>query len=278
MSRAGTIARQARRVARLVCLLAHLFLGTLAAFTLLALWQARRDIRRAQALVRWWHRRLLRILNVRVVAEGAVHDSPVLMVANHVSWLDIPCIASVADTLFVAKEDVARWPLIGALARRAGTIFLARGRTDASAHAAERMAWALLEGRRLLLFPEATTTDGREVRAFHARLFQAAIRTRCPVQAIALSYPHARGTHPAAPFIGDNDLVRHLWALLGEDSLTARLHFCTPVNAAGRERRALADDTRARIRHALGFAHTPANALHRNVIPRSPAVPRLRPG
>jgi 1-acyl-sn-glycerol-3-phosphate acyltransferase len=242
-----------RRLARLAGLLAHLLAGVLLGHTLLPLLQRRHNIAAAAALVRWWHRRLLRVLAVRVEISGRPHSGPVLLVANHISWLDIPCLAAATDTGFVSKAEVGRWPLIGALAHRTGTVFLARGAADAGTHAAGHMTWALQAGRRLVVFPEGTTTDGRSVRPFHARLYQAAIRTHSPVQAVALRYPHPDGTHPAAPFIGDDDLLHHLWKLLGAESITARIEFCSPLATGGRERRALARATRDQVCNALAL-------------------------
>jgi 1-acyl-sn-glycerol-3-phosphate acyltransferase len=243
------------RLARLAHLLVHVLAGLVLCHTLLPWLQRRRDAR-AATLVRWWHRRLLHILAVRLEVSGQPQAGPVLLVANHISWLDIPCLAVATDTGFVSKAEVGRWPLIGALARRTGTVFLARGAADAGTHAATHMTWALQSGHRIAVFPEGTTTDGRGVRPFHARLYQAAIRTHSPVQAVALSYPHPDGTHPAAPFIGDDELLRHLWALLGTRSVRARIEFCTPLAAGRRERRVLARATRDQVCHALALSAT----------------------
>jgi 1-acyl-sn-glycerol-3-phosphate acyltransferase len=108
-------------------------------------------------------------------------------VANHVSWLDIPCLLALIDATFVAKDEVARWPLVGDLAVQVDTIFFPRGEGQAQA-AAERMMWHLVRRRSVMFFPEGTTTDGTTVRHFHSRLFQAATRTGTSVQPIAIRY------------------------------------------------------------------------------------------
>jgi 1-acyl-sn-glycerol-3-phosphate acyltransferase len=246
--------RETRRVLRFARLLAHVLTGAVLAHTLLPLlMRLEHDPRRAPALVRWWNRRLARILNLQLILEGEISRRPTLFVANHVSWLDIPCLRAVLDVAFVSKEEVRRWPVVGGMATRAGTIFFARGNSDATALTADRMTWTLTQRRHLLIFPEGTTSDGRGLRHFHARLYQAAVRTRACVQAVALSYPHADGVHPAAPFIDDDNLARHLWTLLAEDHLTVKIAFCPPLPATGQERRALANRTRAQIETALGF-------------------------
>lgn len=257
---ASGVWREARRLARFAHLLAHVLIGAAAAHTLLPLLTRREsDPAQAHALVRWWNRRLVRILNLQLVVEGEISRCPTLFVANHISWLDIPCLRAMIDVAFVSKEEVRRWPVVGSMAARAGTVFFARGNKDVTALTADRMTWTLTQRRHLLIFPEGTTSDGRGLRHFHARLYQAAVRTRACVQAVALSYPHANGVHPAAPFIDNDNLARHLWTLLAEDRLTVKLAFCPPLPAMGQERRALANRTRAQIGTALGF-DAPAGA------------------
>lgn len=244
----SALRRETRRGLRGVRLLAHALLGALIAQTALGLlvrW------RRHDAVVRWWTVGVLRILNVRIEVEGRIGARPALYAANHVSWLDIPCLRTVLDAEFVAKQEVERWPMIGRMAERAGTLFLNRGERDASLHTANCMSRTLANGRGVIIFPEGTTGDGRRLGYFHARLYQAAIRTQCPVQAVAISYPHPTGVHPAAPFIDNDNLARHLWTLLAEDGLTVRLSFCPPL-ADLPERRALAEHTRAQILAVLG--------------------------
>lgn len=116
------------------------------------------------------------------------------------------------------------------------------------------MTWRLAAGAPVMVFPEGTSTDGTGVLRFHARLYQAATRLHGHVQAVAIRYPRAAGVNPVVPFVGDDDLASHLWRLLGEGSIEAELHFCAPLSAHGRERRALANATREQILGALGFS------------------------
>lgn len=275
MSWCSRVLREAVRLARLLRLIAHVGNGVLLAFPGFAALAAARldpDHAKRRAIVRWWMRRLLRILNVRVRVEGERPAVSALFALNHISWLDIPVLRSVVDASFVSKQEVRDWPIIGGLATRAGTIFLARGERLTLTHAADHMTWTLHQGSAVAIFPEGTTTDGSCVRRFHARLYQAAIRTRALVQAVALHYPDdvsgvaalpdnpiLAGTHPAAPFVGEMDLARHLWILLGERELSARLCFCEPLTAH-QDRRGLANTTRQQIITALGFAASDAAA------------------
>ena len=255
MSAAFSAARELRRVARLVRIVLHLLRGVLIAHALLG-WGSRCSVGAARwraAVARHWSEGLCRILNLRIRVRGDIGSEPTLFVANHVSWLDIPCLNATLAADFVAKDEVARWPLIGAMARRAGTMFLRRGDRFATEAVRDQMTWLLKRGRSVVLFPEGTTTDGRTVRRFHSRLYQAALRTHAQVQAVAVSYPHPAGVHPAAPFIGDDNLPRHLWALLAEPGIDVTLTFCPALTVAGGPRRIVAEYTRAQIVGALGL-------------------------
>jgi 1-acyl-sn-glycerol-3-phosphate acyltransferase len=206
-------------------------------------------------------RALLRILNVSLHVRGNVQTGAVLYCANHVSWLDIPCLRAVVDATFVAKSEIRRWPLVGGLAARAGTLFLKRGNHDATNRIADRMTWLLAADKPVLVFPEGTSTDGSTVLRFHARLYQAAIRVHGQVQAVAVRYPRGMGLNTAVPFVGEDDLAGHLWQLLGEDGIEAELHFGAALPADGRERRALANAAREQIVEALGVGSDAAVSI-----------------
>lgn len=240
-----SLARAGRRAWRLPLLLLHLALGVL--LTLAFLRQGRRGLAPTWP-VALWSRWLCRLLGLRVTAIGRPQPGATLFVANHISWLDIIAIATLCPTHFLAKQEVKGWPLIGWFCRRAGTLFIRRGATDGAVTAAEQLVWRLRSGERVLVFPEGTSTDGRQVRRFHARLFQAAVLAGCRVQALAVRYPQADGTiNPCAPFVDDDELTTHLWRLLGEAGLTAELHFCPPLSAAGQSRDYLARTTQTQI-------------------------------
>lgn len=242
---------QLRRVYRLFRLALHMLSGMVIAHVFLVCWG--RDVR-GVALIQWWARGMCRILNVQCRVHGDISRAPTLFVANHISWLDIICLTAVLDATFVAKQEVRAWPLFGGMAARAGTLFLCRGDGERTAEVAEQMLWNLLQRRSIVFFPEGTSTGGAGTGLFHARLYQAALHARCPVQAVAVSYPHAQGTHPRAPFIGDDGLVPHLWALLAEPAVAAQLDFCVPMMATGVDRRTLARVTCGQITGVLAGA------------------------
>lgn len=205
-----------RRWARLPVLLAHLVWGLLLCLALLLDRGGRLS---AERLAQHWSRRLLRIFGVKVVAHGSAIEGGHLRVANHVSWLDIFGLLALQPTRFVAKSEIRDWPVAGWLANALGTFYLRRGKGGARPLLA-RMTPFLQGGGSVTVFPEGTTTDGRNVRSFHPRLFSAAVEAEIPVQPVTLRYDS-----PLAPFVGDDDLVRHLWRLLADSGMTLRIDF-----------------------------------------------------
>ncbi len=197
----------------------------------------------------YWYRSLARILNLRIRRIGQVMEMPGLVVGNHVSWLDIVVLGAQAPFDFIAKQEVAEWPVVGYLGRRAGTLFLRRGDPESTHEAAEEMVWRLRRGRRLMLFPEGTSSSGEEVLKFHARLFQPALLAQVPVQAVAIRYGgEARNL---APFIGDDDFLPHLWRLMALRTIEVDLVFCPRLDPGKFNRSTLAQHTRSQIEAVL---------------------------
>jgi 1-acyl-sn-glycerol-3-phosphate acyltransferase len=168
-----------------------------------------------------------------------------LWVANHISWLDVVVLGAQTPLAFIAKSEIAAWPVVGLLARSTGVLFVERGRAVRSGKTVAAMRERLLRGETLLLFPEGTTTRGGSVARFHSSLFQAALDAAVPVIPLAVSY---RGPHAElVPFVGDDAFVPHLWRLLGARGMEARLAVTAPLaNATDRE--TLARQTRESVR------------------------------
>ncbi len=186
----------------------------------------------------WWHRVLLRILDVKLVVRGTPMTGTRVIVANHISWLDIPVVAAFEATRFVSKAEVGEWPVIGWLADASGTFYLRRG----SGGTKELIA-AIDEhlGRdSIVFFPEGTTTDGTIVLKFQPRLFATAIETQRPVQPIALRYSLAADGTATAPYVGDDVLLDNILQLLKHGSITAELIYCETIDPAGHDRASLA--------------------------------------
>ncbi len=203
-----------------------------------------------EKLASWWSRRLLAIFNIQVAVSGRGLAGPRVLVANHVSWLDIPVIASLEATRFVAKSEVRHWPLAGWLAMAAGTFFIRRGKGGSKPLLAKATPH-LKAGGSFLFFPEGTTTAGNSVLKFHSRLFSAAIEAQCPVQPLALRYELTERGEALAPFVGDDDLVSHILRLLRADGLSVQLCYCAPLEPLALDRDALAQLAHAAIRRQV---------------------------
>lgn len=241
------------QLARLFRLLAHI--GRIWASAILVAGRLERersfDLRRRHASM------LLDLLGleIQIYGEPPPYDEPVLVVANHVSWLDPYVINCLSGARFVAKSEVETWPVIGTSARRFGTFFLKRGSCRDAARVKDQLARALRSRDPVAAFPEATTTDGPSLRRFYPAMFQAAIDARAMVQPVAISYRTADGRPTdAAAFVDDMSIADSLRRLLPVRRLIVELTFCPPLYARGRDRKELAQRARSLIGGALGLA------------------------
>ncbi|WP_246237537.1 lysophospholipid acyltransferase family protein [Caldichromatium japonicum] len=210
--------------------------------------------------VRWWHARLLRALGVQVWVSGQLEPN-CLLVANHISWLDIPVLGAQAEIYFLSKSEVRRWPLIGWFAELAGTRFIERGAYQAEA-VIRQLGSDLEQGRTTMIFPEGTTTDGQKVRPFHPRLFTIAQTSARHIQPVAIRYRRLDDPAPdlTVPYIGDDSLLANLWRVICHPGLIAQVVFLDPIQPhAGETRRALAQRARASILAALSALDHPAD-------------------
>ncbi|MFT4241223.1 MAG: 1-acyl-sn-glycerol-3-phosphate acyltransferase [Acidovorax sp.] len=187
-------------------------------------------------------------ISLRIVGQPPV-AGPVLLVANHLSWLDIPVLHAARHCRFISKSDVRGWPLIGTLATAAGTLYIERtSRRDALRMVREMQA-SLARGEVLAVFPEGTTGDGRAMLPFHANLIQAAVAAQAPVQPVGLRFADqaSRATSFAPSYIGDETLVGSIWRTLSAPPIEAVVHYGTPETAQGRDRRAWAQHLQATV-------------------------------
>jgi 1-acyl-sn-glycerol-3-phosphate acyltransferase len=215
-----------------------------------------------QRLKQTWSRQLISLLGIHV--EPLAADLTVLehglLVGNHISFIDIFVINALLPSTFVAKSEVAQWPLIGWLARQAGTVFIERGSRKAAHLTHQHMLRALGAGRRLAIFPEGTTTAGHGLLPFHAALFQSAIDAAVPVHAVALSYHGADGARSEAPaYIDDLSLTDCLLAVLQTPGLIARLSLAGSFAPPLPDRRHLAHRAHQAVAAALAHATDPRN-------------------
>lgn len=205
----------------------------------------------------WWHRVLLRILDIQLVVRGERLPGTRVMVANHISWLDIPVVGACEPTRFVSKAEVGEWPVIGWLADAAGTFYLRRG--SGGTKDLIKAIDAHLGHDSIVFFPEGTTTDGSIVLKFQPRLFATAIETKRPVQPIALRFSPAADGTVTAPYVGDDVLLDNIIRLLRHGPITAELIYCDPIDPDGHDRASLAHAAHTAICQAIapGSIRTP---------------------
>ncbi len=209
---------------------------------------------RKRALVKRWSRRLLRILAVRTRVHGDLRarGGNVLIVANHISWLDIFVLNSVHPVRFVAKSDLAHWPIVGALSRGAGTLFIERTKRRDTRRINHHVAEVLASGDVVAIFPEGTTTDGRDMLPFKSSLLQPIVEAAGHVQPVAIRYRAPDGTLSVAPaYVGDTTFAQSFWSVCGERALTVDLIAMPPLLAREGHRRELARAAERSIRTAL---------------------------
>ncbi len=215
-----------RAMRRGVCLGAALIRSTLS--------YARIGVRRRntpQARAMWMHRSsisVLRAMDVECRREGNPPASG-LLVANHLSYLDIVVLAAQAPCAFVSKREVQRWPVFGMLAKAGGTIFLNRGSRASAARAATSIGQRLASSVCVALFPEGTSTDGSTVRHFPPWLFEPAIESRHCITAASIRYlPADGGDELHLCWFGDASFLSHLWSLLCGERFTVQIRFGHP--------------------------------------------------
>jgi 1-acyl-sn-glycerol-3-phosphate acyltransferase len=239
------------RLARAIRVVLHVFQGlatTVLVFPLLRM-------PRRYALIRRWSRQLLRMLRVSTRIEGHPEgDLPgnLLIVANHISWLDIFVLHAVRPSRFIAKAEVRRWPVLGHLVAGCGTLFLDRGRRRDAHRINEQARNALVAGDTIAIFPEGTTTDGRSVLPFRSSLLQPIIDARGHLQPVAIRYLGPGGAYNDAPaYVGETTFLDSFWRVLGERSLVVELTFGPQLAADAKHRGELSGQAEAIIRRAL---------------------------
>lgn len=231
------------------------------------------------AIPRRWHGIVLWALGVRVTVRGSMSSARPLMIAsNHISWLDIMVLGSIADVCFIAKSELNGWPIFGWLSRLQRTIFVERERKHKSGEQVSELARRLAGGDVVVLFAEGSTSDGNLILPFKSTLFGAAttaIREGAAetvhIQPVAITYvrvhgmPMGRQHRPLIAWIGDSDLVPSIGTLLREGAVDVVVHFGEPVAFdAGSDRKKVTREIEERVRRmaatGLRDARAPARA------------------
>lgn len=246
--RGTLLGRRNVRITRVALHLMHGMLTIALAFPFFA--PARR-----KAAIRRWSRKMLDIVGVRLRVHGQPPrrgEKPAMVVANHVSWLDIYVINAVSPVRFVAKSEIRRWPVIGWLSMKTGTLFIERARRRDTARITGLVSDALLAGDVCAVFPEGTTTDGSQVLPFHSSLLQPALIAGAEVYPVALRFERADSSLcTEAAYDGDKSLWQTLMEIAAQPVIHAHVWFLDPVDGGGAHRRELARSTRQAIARRL---------------------------
>jgi 1-acyl-sn-glycerol-3-phosphate acyltransferase len=220
---------------------------------------------RQRRILKSWSRQLLTILNIGIQIEGrqpSRGEGGCLMVANHVSWLDMFVLNAIHPAQFIAKSEVRSWPVIGWLCRRSGTIFIERAMRHDASMVNQRVSLLLKQGACIGLFPEGTTTDGTQVGHFHSALIQPAIDAGVRLCPIALRYQNEDGRlNFTAAFTGDTTLRQSIWQILRCPQLNALVVFTPALLATNENRRVLARTAQAAIARGLQNIGTTRQAI-----------------
>jgi 1-acyl-sn-glycerol-3-phosphate acyltransferase len=199
--------------------------------------------RYARSFPHWYHRQVCKIIGVRLTIEGEIAENQgVLIISNHVSWLDICVLSAVAPVSFVAKQEVSTWPFVSWLAKLQRSVFVDRTRRNQVGNKANEIVRRLETGDHIVLFAEGTSSDGNGVVPFRTALFAAAkpigghkLGSGVSAQTLALTYtkvcglPMGRRGRPQIAWYGDMDMASHAWKLLGLGPLDAHIRIGPPV-------------------------------------------------
>jgi 1-acyl-sn-glycerol-3-phosphate acyltransferase len=209
----------------------------------------------ARRLPHVYHRLVCKIIGIRLEVEGERPKAAALLVSNHVSWADIPVLSAACPVSFVAKSEVASWPLFGTLARLQRSVFIDRQRRHKTALSRNEVSERLKNGDCVVLFPEGTSHNGKQILSFKSSYFGAVENLGIPVIPVVLAYHKVNGLpvtgrqRPSLAWYGDMDLLPHLWAFLKQGPVHVTVRFLEPLEAA--DRKALTAAAESRIRRGL---------------------------
>lgn len=205
-----------------------------------------------------WLTWVINVVGIDLDIQGEIPkpDENALWVANHISWLDIPVIGS-AGVGFLSKSEVRKWPLVGWLGHRAGTVFINRGGKNASQIASREIAEKIKTNDSILVFPEGTTGYGDIVMRFHARIFAPAMDHQIPVQPLAIQYLDQYGNHFRGAAWVKESFLHNLFRVLGAKRILVKMIFLPMIDSRQfDQRRNLARHAEQLIRHEVESFHT----------------------
>ncbi len=238
---------------RILLLILHIVVGiTILGTVWVFCEQATRD-----KLIRWWSKGVLWRFNIKVVTFGqtpSLTQENSMILANHISWIDIYALNSVIPVRFIAKSDINHWPVFGYLARKSGTIFINRTSRKDTAHIVNKTAESLLKGNNVAFFPEGTTTDGTTLGHFKSSLVQAAIQANVTLKPLAIRYPNTDGsTNTKLAYAGETTMAESMMQALITKQPIVELHFLPTIDSQSGNRQVITQKAYTAIADALGF-------------------------
>jgi 1-acyl-sn-glycerol-3-phosphate acyltransferase len=204
-----------------------------------------------QAMSVWWADVTCRIFGLKHRVTGEFRPGAQLVVANHISWIDVHVLHSLYPVGFVAKAEIGEWPVMGWVARAGGTVFHQRGSHNSSRGATTAMADRLREGGAVAIFPEGGILPGEGVKHFHARLFAAAIDADAPVQPVTIRYLRGGERYDDITFLPGENMAANFFRLLMQKNCIADVHVLPPIKPEGKQRRQLAGEAESAVRGAF---------------------------
>jgi len=199
----------------------------------------------------WWTATACRIFGLRIVITGEALPGASLIVANHISWLDIPLLYSVTPMGFVAKAEIDGWPIAGFIARFGSSLFHDRGSHDSARNVLAATVERLQQGKRVTMFPEGGILPGYGVKPFHARLFAAAVNSGVPVQPMMLRYVKDGQHYRDIGFRPNEHFMANFMRLLTQPPRLAEVAILEPVASSGLARKDLARAAQTAITEAF---------------------------
>lgn len=203
-----------------------------------------------QEMSMWWARAICRIFGLRVRVTGSFEPGAQLVVANHISWIDIQVLHGIHPVVFVAKAEIGEWPVMGWVARAGGTVFHRRGSHHSAKGVATAVAERLREGASVAIFPEGGILPGEGIKYFHARMFASSIAAEAPVQPVMIRYVMHGERYDGMTFLPGEPMARNFFRLLMQKPCIADVHVTGRIEPAGRQRRQLAGEAEKAVRAA----------------------------
>lgn len=242
-----------RKIFRFFKLVYAILWGFFTLFRIGSVSQPKRDV--LSPYINLFCKKLVSSFGMEVKTVNTIPQDNALWVGNHISWVDVATVGTNCPVFFLAKAEVKSWPVIGKLATFAGTLYIKRGSGDA-ATVKDQIAEFLRQGISIIFFPEATTTDGRQVKKLHSKLIQASVDSGVPVQPVVMCYVDEHGKlDMAVPYIDDMTFGESMNNMFGNKKCTAYLMALEKIEPAGHTKESLTQELKKRMDAGLAELH-----------------------